>query len=202
MVHTSEIPEIRTYYKDEFNSIEDEIYAFFEEEKHNTGQLSYNYTPESLGVMDQSAITLGRDSDGICVHATILNREVFGKNAVRCLNRLYKKPKYRYDSDKIIERLIYEHLEVTRNLGYHWCVMTRKYPGRYSMKKFFSKHFLDKSQCDWHVSDHMHLVCNNRNAKGCWQDICYTSVVDSPDELEMLRNKISLDNYRNLEGRK
>ena len=191
------IPIIKTYYKDELHGISDEVNDFFVKEKDNLGQLHYNYTPKRLDIVNQEAVTIGYDVDGMCAYTSLQSREVFGPNAVRCYSRLYKKPFYRYDGDHIPVDILNHQISAAKKLGYEWCFISRKYPARHVMRKSIPI-YENMTGYKWDLSEEIHLVCDNISDKGCWQDICYTCIAEEPDDFFLLKNVISLEDYKSL----
>ena len=74
--------------------IQSEILTFLQDQKE-FGRLEKNYTKEKLELDTCDAISIIRNQKEILSFSTLLNRDLFG-NSIRCLNRLYKSPLYRY----------------------------------------------------------------------------------------------------------
>ena len=115
----------------------------------------------------------------------------------QCYNRLYKKPYYRYDGEHLPFDIMNHQVKAAKDIGYQWIFISRRYPARYVMRKLVPL-CVDVTGYKWIVSDNIHLVCDNMNDKGCWQDICYMSIQEEPDDFHILNNTISTEDYKNL----
>ena len=138
------------------------IYNFLKYEPL-TESLAKNYTPEKLKLEESIAITLITSKNKIIGFSTLLHRDIFG-NAVRCLNRFYKSPHYRFaTSIKNVtpetQQMIQQQSDIAKHYNYDIVFMSRETKtGQTSLK-----HYPQKFLKDWILSPDFHLVCENQN---------------------------------------
>ena len=167
--------EVTTTHKDQsnYNIIVDSIINYLSTEKLNDS-LAENYTKERLDLNNTLAISTIKEDNNVIGFSTLLYRNLFG-NAVRCLNRFYKSPHYRFaTSIKNVtpetKEMIQQQSDIAEQLQYDVIFMSRETSkhGKTSLR-----HYPQKFLHDWIVSPNFHLVCDNETSIRCWQTVIY-----------------------------
>ncbi len=149
------------------------IYNFLEDEPL-TESLAENYAPKKLKLEESIAITLITNKNKIIGFSTLLHRDIFG-NAVRCLNRFYKSPHYRFATSiknvtSETKEMIQQQSDIAEQLQYDIIFMSRETK---SITRTALKHYPKQFLKDWIVSPNFHLVCDTEISNRCWQTVIY-----------------------------
>ena len=201
--------EVNTTSKDDFafDYVVDEVLCFFEFEELKD-KLSENYIKEELFLNSSDAITLVKEEDEIILFSTLFHRKIF-KNAVRCLNRYYRPPQIRLHK---IEKKLWKQKDITdstvlmlkqqesiaRNYGYDIMFFSRELKNidvkdNSSYEKTSIKHYSNMLSDNWILSPRVHLTCDSKSIRNCWQQIIYKKL---RDDAILNIESISLKEYR------
>ena len=187
--------KVITIHKDQsdYNIIVDRVIEYFSTQLLNDS-LADNYTEERLNLNNTLAISIVTDNENIISFSTLLHRDMFG-NAVRCLNRFYKSPHYRFaTSIKNVtfetQKMIQQQCDIAKQYNYDIIFMSRETKtGKTSLR-----HYPQKFLKDWILSPNFHLVCNDIGSYKCWQSIIYKKL-NINASLEM--KSIPLEEFKN-----
>ncbi|SVE29733.1 uncharacterized protein METZ01_LOCUS482587 [marine metagenome] len=171
-------------------------------------RLAPNYTEEKLELDSCIAITIIKEEEKIVSFSTILHRDMFG-NAVRCVNRLYKIPLYRYRNLDHYNRIkfatfemIQQQIQFAKDRDYDIIFMSRELKDiNVKNQKSFNSTAMNRwreylpDKNNWIYSPNMHLVTTPEHIKSNWQSILYYQL---RDDIELKLKSMTLNKYRKL----
>ena len=201
--------EVNTTSKDDFafDCVINEVLDFFESEDLKD-TLSENYVKDELFLNSSDAITLVKENNKIVLFSTLFHRKIF-KNGVRCLNRYYRPPQIRLhkvgkklwkqkDITDSTVLMLKQQENIAKNYGYDIIFFSRELKNidvedEASFKKTSIKHYSEILPGNWILSPKIHLTCESKIIRNCWQQIIYKKL---RDDAILNIESISLDKYR------
>jgi hypothetical protein len=189
-----------------FDLVIDEVLCFFESEA-SKNKLSENYIKEELFLNSSDAITTVKEEDKIILFSTLFHRKIF-KNSVRCLNRYFKPPQKRNTSSlgrtidwrQSTAMMLEQQENIARNYDYDIIFFSRELKNREVKDEDSYK----KTSCNlirqnykpfdrYLLSPRVHLTCDGKSIRNCWQQIIYKKLRDNAT---LNIESISLKEYR------
>jgi|TARA_B100001094_G_scaffold13134_1_gene11520 hypothetical protein len=187
-------------------------------EKNERHRNAKNYYNLDQIVENFDSFEIIYDDKNIVAFSGLWNNGNYPQNIARCCTRTYYHPDYRnsgitrwgddaregkWSEDWFIP---YEEAKA-RELGYEYAFISIELLVRRRSMQSLIK-YLNKTS-DWSMQEQMCNTCRQHSDKGnyiginpdiaCWQNVCYTSLVDNPNEFDLPRMTIDEYNltYRN-----
>lgn len=147
----------------------------------NNDFLSQNYLPKNYNLDEQIAITLGLFQNKWISFTSLYHRSFFGNNVARTMNRYWKLPEFRINSNIIQENNIHslsiipQHIKIAKKYNFNSLFISREFNSFRWFKKL-SKILTEKTEIKWIAHPNKVLICNNPRISSCWHNILYCSL--------------------------
>lgn len=154
------------------------------------GQDDYRENYKYYNFNSQKFITVQYNTDGdLCLFSSVYNREFYGSNTYRILNRLMRHPNRRLNGAKTnngsqpSHEMLEQQIKAVEDLDADFYFISRQ-KNNYRWLNFYIEEFNRIYNRKMIVSDKKYWICSNYDSpEGCAQFLIYPETKNNPFEL-------------------